>query len=218
MAPWLRKLLLTAHVTFSVGWLGSIVPYLALAIAGLTSEDPTIIRAAYLSMGLIASFVIVPLSLAALLTGLVQSLATPWGLFRHWWILVKLILTTAATVILLNHMPTITRMSRMATDSLLSSSNFRGIRIQIIVHAAGGLLVLLTVTALSVFKPWGLTPYGKRRTSQDDLPARPTTEDSPVLAARRPRWGLIVGVHAIVLLILFVVAHLLGLVPHGHAH
>ena len=117
MAPWLRKLLLTAHVTFSVGWLGSIVPYLALAIAGLTSQDPHIIRAAYLSMGLIASFVIVPLSLAALLTGLVQSVATPWGLFRHWWIIVKFILTSAGTAILLNHLPTITRMSRMATDS-----------------------------------------------------------------------------------------------------
>ena len=222
MAPWLRKLLLTAHVTFSVGWLGAIVPYLALAIAGLTSQDPTIIRAAYLSMGLIAWFVIVPLSLAALLTGLVQSVATPWGLFRYWWIVAKFVLTTAATVILLNHMPTITGMSRMAAETVLSASDFRGIRIQLIVHAAGGLLVLLAVTALSVFKPWGLTSYGQRRTSQLDLPARPTTEDSlvpePVLAARRPRWALIVGVHAVILVILFVVAHLLGLVPHGHAH
>ena len=93
----LRKLALTAHITFSVGWLGAVVAYLALAIVGLTSRDAQIVRAAYLSMELIGWFVIVPFSLAALLTGLVQSLGTQWGLFRHYWILVKFLLTTGAT-------------------------------------------------------------------------------------------------------------------------
>lgn len=97
MTPRLRKFALTAHITFSVGWLGAVVPYLALAIVGLTSHDAQMVRAAYLSMELIGWFVIVPLSLAALLSGLVQSLGTPWGLFRHWWIVVKFLLTTGAT-------------------------------------------------------------------------------------------------------------------------
>jgi len=79
----------TAHVTLSAGWLGAVVAYLALAIAGLTSHDAGMVHAAYLAMNLIGQLIIVPLSLAALLTGLVQSLATEWGLFRHYWIVVK---------------------------------------------------------------------------------------------------------------------------------
>src|SRR5881628_3305955 len=83
MAPSLRKFALTAHVTSSVGLLGSIAAFLALAVAGLTSQDAQIVRAAYLAMDLAARFVIVPLAFASLLTGLIQSLGTPWGLFRQ---------------------------------------------------------------------------------------------------------------------------------------
>src|ERR671915_105942 len=115
MTPRLRKFVLTAHITFSVGWLGAVVAYLALAIAALTSRDIQMVRAAYLSMELIGWFIIVPFSLAALLTGLVQSLGTQWGLFRHYWILVKFLLTVTATIVLLLHMPTIGRVARMAS-------------------------------------------------------------------------------------------------------
>ena len=94
MTPRFNKFALTAHIIFSVGWLGAIVVYLALAIAGLTVHDAQMVRAAYLSMELIGWYVMVPFSLAALLTGLVQSLGTPWGLFRHYWILAKFLLTT----------------------------------------------------------------------------------------------------------------------------
>lgn len=70
MAPGLRKFALTTHVTSSVGWLGAVGAFLALAIAGLSSQDAQIVRAAYLAMHLTTWFVIVPLSLAALLTEL----------------------------------------------------------------------------------------------------------------------------------------------------
>ncbi|MBA3519246.1 MAG: hypothetical protein H0T75_16780, partial [Rhizobiales bacterium] len=97
MTPSLRKFALAAHVTASVGLLGAVAGFLALAVAGLTSKDPQMVRAAYLATELTASFVIVPLCLAALLTGLVQSLGTSWGLFRHYWVLVKLLLTVLVT-------------------------------------------------------------------------------------------------------------------------
>ena len=87
LTPSLRKFALTAHVTSSVGVLGSIAAFLALAVAGLTSQDAQIVRAVYLEMDLTARFVIVPLAFAALLTGLIRSLGAPWGLFRHYWIL-----------------------------------------------------------------------------------------------------------------------------------
>jgi hypothetical protein len=53
MTPALRKFALTAHVTSSVGWLGSVAAFLALAIAGLNSRDAQTMRAVYVSMELI---------------------------------------------------------------------------------------------------------------------------------------------------------------------
>ena len=50
MSPGYRKVALTAHVTASVGWLGAVAGFLALAIAGLTSHDPQHVRSAYLAM------------------------------------------------------------------------------------------------------------------------------------------------------------------------
>jgi hypothetical protein len=135
MKPHLRKFALTAHITFSVGWLGAVVAYLALAIAGLTSYDPQRVRAAYVSMELIGWCIIVPFSLATLLAGLVESLGTQWGLFRHWWVLVKFLLTTGATIVLLRHMPAVTRMSGIAADMTLSATDFRALRMQVVVHA-----------------------------------------------------------------------------------
>jgi hypothetical protein len=147
--------MLTAHVTASAGWLGAVVAYLAPAVAGLDSEDAQTLRAAYSAMDLIGRFVVVPCSLAALLTGLIQSLGTDWGLFRHYWILAKFLLTIAAVVVLLLHMPTVSRVAEMT----LSNADPGALRIQLLVHAAGGSLVLLTATALSIYKPWGKIRY-----------------------------------------------------------
>jgi hypothetical protein len=222
MTPRLRKFALTAHITFSVGWLGAVIAYLALAIAGLNSQDAQMVGGAYLSMELIGWFVIVPFSLATLSIGLVQSLATQWGLFRYYWILVKFLLTTGATIILLLHMQAVSRMSGIAAESILSSADFRALRIQLVVHAAGGLLVLLAATTLSVYKPWGLTPYGRRKQherhklSRIDLVSRPESiGDASVgrdwrFTTGTPRWVYVVGVHAIGLVLLFIVLHLTG--------
>lgn len=162
MTSSIRKFVFTAHVTFSVGWLGAVVAYLGVAIAGLTSHDAQMVRAAYLVTALIGWFVIVPLSFATLLTGLVQSLGTEWGLFRHYWIVSKFVLTAGATIILLVHMQAVSHMAHIAVETSLSGGDHRAMRTQLVVHAAGGLLVLLTTTVLSIYKPWGRTPYGRR--------------------------------------------------------
>src|SRR5438874_10803954 len=99
MSPRLRKIALTAHVTSSVGWLGSVTVFLVLAITGVTSQNSEVVRAAYLAMALVAWSVIVPLSLASLLTGLVQALGTQWGLVRHYWIVFKLVINVASNIL-----------------------------------------------------------------------------------------------------------------------
>ena len=122
MASPLRKFALTLHITSSVGLLGAVAGFLVLAIAGLTGQDARIVRAAYLAMELIARFVIVPLAIASLVTGVVQSLGTPWGLFRHYWVLVKLLLTAFATSVLLLKMELIGYVAGVAAERALSSS------------------------------------------------------------------------------------------------
>jgi hypothetical protein len=163
MAPRLRKFALTVYVTSSVGLLGSTAAFLALDIAGLNDQDILIVRAAYLAMEMIARFVIVPLALAPLLTGLVQSLGTSWGLFRHYWVMVKLLLTAFATSVLLAKMELIGYAARLAAETTLSRADLRAAGIQLVVHAAGGLLVLLLPVVLSVYKPPGMTRYGWRK-------------------------------------------------------
>src|SRR5918912_2442344 len=107
MPPGLRKFALTVHLAASVGWLGAVVAYLALGVAAVTSRDAQTVRAAWIAMEVTGWYAIIPLALAALLTGLVMSLGTPWGLFRHYWVLMSLALTSFATLVLLLHMPSV---------------------------------------------------------------------------------------------------------------
>lgn len=162
MTSRLRKAMLTAHITASVGWLGAIAGFLALAITGLTSQDPQRVRAAYLAMELIAWDVIVPLSIASLVTGIVQSLGTAWGLFRHYWVIFKLVINVASTVLLLVHMQPITHLAGVAAQTTVASGNYR-LQIQLIADASYALLALLVATTISVYKPRGLTAYGWRK-------------------------------------------------------
>jgi hypothetical protein len=151
MKPPLRKFTLTAHVTSSVGWLGAALGYIALAVTAISDGDSDRIRGAFVSMETIGWFVLVPCSLATLVTGLVQSLGTEWGLVRHWWVLAKFLLTVPATAILLLHLPTVSRAAAAVPDQ----------RVPFMVHAVGGAVVLLVATVLSIYKPWGKTSFGR---------------------------------------------------------
>ena len=165
MGPRVRKLALTAHVTTSVGWLGSVAAFLALAIIGLTSNDVQTVRGVYLVMEPAAWHVLVPLAFASLLTGLVQSFGTAWGLFRHYWVLFKLLITVFATIILLMYMGTFRYMAGVASDP---SSELAVVRNPSpMIHAALALLVLLVATVLAVYKPRGMTPYGWRKQREE---------------------------------------------------
>jgi hypothetical protein len=213
MKPRSRKVALIVHISFSVGWLGAVLPYLALSIVGLTSHDPHTVSGAYLSMKLIGWSVIVPLSLAALLSGLVESLGTQWGLVRHWWILIKFVLTIFATFVLLRHMQKVSVVANMAPQSSLSDAGFHAFRFQLFIHPAGGLLVLLGITAISVFKPWGLTPFAGQRIAQSVLPSPPKADiglvQEPHFAMARRLWPRVVGFHVIGLgALLLVILHL----------
>lgn len=163
MRPGLRKFALTIHVTFSVGWLGAVAGFLALAVSGLVSEDAQVVRAAYLATELTTWSVIVPLSLASLLTGLVSSLGTEWGLFRHYWVLFKLLIGVLATILLLVHTQPIAFLAGAARETTLLSPDSGRLQVQLVGDASAALVALLVATTLAVYKPRGVTPYGWRK-------------------------------------------------------
>jgi hypothetical protein len=160
MTPGVRKFALAAHLTVSVGWIGAVVAYLALGIAAVTSQNAQTVRGAWIAMELTGWYVMVPLALAALLTGLVMALGTPWGLFRHYWVLLSLVLTILATLVLLLHMPTVSALADLARAA--DGAHVSGLGGDL-VHPGLGLVVLLVITGLNVYKPRGLTRYGWRK-------------------------------------------------------
>jgi hypothetical protein len=209
MAPRVRKFTLTAHVASSVGWLGSVASFLVLSMAGLRSEDAEVVRGAYSAMNLIGQFIIVPLTFAALLTGLVQALGTHWGLFRHYWVLVKFSLTVVATTLLLLHQFTaVAEAARRASAGAADTVPDVGrLGTQLVADSGAAVLVLLATTTLSVFKPWGKTRYGRRQ--EEDPHGKTTVAVRPV--------GLTIFLAVIAaLLVGFVVLHLTGRGLGGH--
>jgi hypothetical protein len=169
MPPGLRKFALATHLAFSVGWIGAVVVYLALSVAAMTSQDAQTVRAAWIAMELTGWYVIVPLALASLLTGLLMALGTKWGLFRHYWVLFSFVLTTLATVVLILHMPDVSVLADVAREAdgaafdpgreHLVSRLSRGD----LLHPGLGLVVLLLIQVLNVYKPRGMTRYGWRK-------------------------------------------------------
>ena len=164
MSPSIRRLMLTLHITISVGWIGAVVAYLALVLAAMSSQDTQLLRAVWIALELTGWFAIVPLSLASLLTGLVMALGTKWGLFQHYWVLFSLFLTTVATFVLLDHMQTVSFFAGIAreVDSANTGALHDGLQGELL-HGGVGLLVLMVVQVLNVYKPRGLTHYGWRK-------------------------------------------------------
>jgi hypothetical protein len=171
MAPRVRKFALTAHVTSSVGWIGAVAAFLALAVVGLTSRDAQTVRGAYLVMEPAAWIVLVPLAFASLVTGLVMSLGTTWGLFRHYWVLFKLLINVFATIILLMYMGTFRYMAGVAADPSADLTLVRNA--SPMTHAVLALVVLLVATVLAIYKPRGVTPHGQRKQREERRAPQP---------------------------------------------
>ena len=207
----IRKLNLTAHVVTSVGWLGAVVAFLALSIIGLRSGDQRIVQACYVSMNLIGLAAIVPLSALTSITGIAQSVVTHWGLSRYYWVLTKLILTLGATALLLLHQFTaVAAASRRALSAVPPGTSGIGSNgTQLVFDAALAIAALLLVTALSIYKPWGMTPWAIGADEMLDRRLGGTTQRSTPLGVRVFYTAL--GL----LLVAVVILHLLG---HGMPH
>lgn len=169
--PRARKVALALHLTVSVGWIGAVLAYLGLGIAAVRSEDTALIRAMWRSMEVTGWYVIVPLAVASLLTGLLMALGTKWGLFRHYWVVTSFGLTLFAAVVLVLHMPTVSSTAEFAQSAEGSALTDLGGDLG---HPGIGLVVLLVVQVLNLYKPTGLTRYGWRKQHHDRAVSKPS--------------------------------------------
>lgn len=192
VAPGVRKLALTSHVTF--GWLARCRGRILGGRDHGTDQRRSRARAGDVSVdaghGVVRD--------RAVCDWGAREWARPVarlrvGLFRHYWIVAKLGLTVLGTTILLLHAPRVSEMAALAAESAMATADHRQQRIALIVHAVGGLGLLLTVTSLSVFKPW-----------KNSLRER---------GARAGRRYLVIGIGGV--LALLVILHLAGVVGAG---
>ena len=159
-------------------------------------------------MELIGWYVIVPVCVDSLVTGLAVSLGTPWGLFLHYWVLVKLLITVVSALVLLGFTQTLGSLGDLAADPTLSMNELRNLKQSPVLHSGGGLLAILVATTLAVYKPWGMTPYGRRKRDTGTSTNSGSTAGTP--------WRSYALLGVIGLILLFLVLHLIEGGPRGH--
>lgn len=166
MSSGIRRFVLAIHLTCSVGWIGGVLGYLGLGIAAVRAGNAQTVQAAWIAMEIVGWYVLVPLAIGSLLTGLLMALGTKWGLFRYYWVLAAFILTTLATIVLLLHMPDVSAIANAVRTAQPDEVNDYG---GDLVHAGLALALLLAIQILNLYKPPGVTPYGWRKNNEERL-------------------------------------------------
>jgi hypothetical protein len=147
LPPRWRKLVLTAHVITAVGWLGVDLVLLTFGISGLAGADPDLV---YPAQSYIGRVLFTPLSILVWLIGVLNAIFTPWGLLKHWWVVVKLLVTTLMLgLVLFLLYPSLSDAGTLAAD--LPQRD----RINMVVAPSVSTSLLIFATVLSTYKPWG---------------------------------------------------------------
>jgi hypothetical protein len=171
-APW-RKLLLTVHVVATVSVLGTDLVLLVLGLSSLNGAD---LRTIYPAAHLVGARLVAPLAVLSLTTGLLLGVLTPWGLFKYWWVTIKLAITTVLTgVVLFVLVPRLGAAANVVSGPaprLLTSAE----RVPFVIAPAAASTLLLLMVVLAIFKPgWRLRfrrsgETARLRTQPDETP------------------------------------------------
>ena len=208
MTPTIRKLLLTIHIACAVGWIGAVSAFLAVSIAAAYSDNAAFIPGAYGAMDVISCWIAIPASMGAVTSGFIQAAAGPWGLRRYYWVILKWILASVATVTLAIHQLAAVRVAAEEAFSLQTgagsaNATWAALQFELLRAPIIALIILLWVLALAVFKPWGLTAYGRR--SQPEAIKRTLPQRN-----RTPIGARIAFLVIALCLLAFIAVHLLG--------
>lgn len=175
MAPRTRRIWLVLHVGMSVGWLGLSLAMTTLAAVGLVAGSPALRHGAYEVMHIFDLAIVIPSMVLAIVTGLVVSLGTKWGLVKHWWVLVKFGIALSIPLVAAVESQWVQELGERTADPAAEPG---GLGIALLVCLGGYTAALWTATVLSVVKPWGRTRWGgasQDRASQDRTSAAART-------------------------------------------
>lgn len=174
-----RQWLLLTHVVLSVGWLGAGAGNLVIAVTAATTTSPVTRQVCYELINVLDFALVIPLAFGSLASGVLISLATKWGLTRHWWVLIKLVLTLAVIIFSTFGVGVWVEQSIAATaitDAVNPAAT------PLVAGASANIGAFLFMTWLSIVKPWPRTPWTRRRAFGSTSPTKSRDE----IARRRP--------------------------------
>ena len=144
VGPHARRALLTCHIVAGVGLLGSVAGVLAINIRAAATTGAALAASSYELLAMLTLVFGIPLSLMSLISGVLLGLATPWGVLRYAWVIVKLALVIG--VVLVGAL-----VLGPGTDAMRHGDG--GMEAQLIAGAAYDVSALTVAIGLSVFKP-----------------------------------------------------------------
>jgi hypothetical protein len=167
VSPPVYKLLLAAHIIVSGGWLGIAFAKLVLAVAAATAGAPDVSNALYVSMEVV-NVAFPPAAIGTIVTGVLLSLGTKWGLLQHYWVATKLALAVGVIVTGIALVDRLIRQSISApSGQVVDEGTILGIASApttlLISLSVAHVLVLGAAAVVSVYKPWGKTWFGRRK-------------------------------------------------------
>ncbi len=161
LSPWQHKLLLTVHVTAAVSLVGTDLVLVALGVSGVRGADP---RAVYPAAYLVEAWLVAPLVVVALGTGVLQAVLSSWGLVRYWWVTIKLVTTAVFTGLVVFLL--VPKLAASAGAATAGEAFTAAERLPLAIVPAFAVAVLALNVALGVYKP-------ARRLRSRAVPATP---------------------------------------------
>jgi uncharacterized membrane protein len=146
LRPAVRRALLTVHIIAGVGLLGDVAAVLAINIRAATTGDPALASASYELLTMFTVLFGIPLSFAALISGILLGLGSKWGVLRYGWVVAKLALLVGVIVVG-------AFVLGPGTEAMRTGDG--GAEARLILGSAYDVVALTVATALSVFKPGG---------------------------------------------------------------
>lgn len=147
-SSWWHKPLLIVHVAAAVSLIGADLVLVALGVSGVNGADPnTVFPAAYL----LEVWVVAPLVVIALGTGVLQVALSGWEMLRYWWVAIKLTTTVVFTVLIV--VVLIPRLAASADAALAGETFGTADRLPLALVPALAIAVLLLNVALAIYQP-----------------------------------------------------------------
>lgn len=154
-----KQLIIIIHVLSVICWLGGAMVMLLLGTYMLNSENGEQLYYTVENLHLIDVVMIRYTALVTLITGILLSVWTNWGLLKHYWIVIKLILTLLLICFGIAYMSgwlsQLVSIAQQGRALALSDAAFLNTAYSLIGGAIANIVALIFMTAISYFKPFG---------------------------------------------------------------